>query len=193
MKHAKDIARFIRNGDYQYTDGGILIHNAIMAHAGRYIHSVNGGQDLRIDTNLIPAEGIAHVLNTVWGAEAKVATWYVALFGGNVTPASTWTAANFTANATEITSTSEGYSESTRQEFVDAPASAGVLGNLAARATFTINCTSTLNVYGAALLSSNVRGGTTGILSSACRFAAVRTLSDGDSYELGYEVELTDS
>lgn len=191
MKHQKDIAKFIQNGDFVETDAGLLIHGSILGR-GRYVHSVNG-EDTRIDHNLIPAEGIAHVLNTIWGAEAKVATWYIALFSGNVTPASTWTAANFAANATEITSTTEGYSQATRPEFVDAPASAGVLGNLASRAVFSIVCTSTLNIYGAALLSSNVRGGTSGILSSASRYASVRTVANGDSYEVGYEVELTDS
>ena len=194
MKHEKDIARFIRNGDFELTEEGVLIHSAIMArHYGRYVHSVNGGQDVRIDHNLIPAEGIAHVLNTVWGAEAKQATWYVALFSGNVTPGANWTAANFAAAATEITSLTEGYSQATRPEFVDAAASGGVLGNLAARAVFSIVCTSALNIYGAALLSSSVRGGTSGILSSASRYASVRTVANGDSYEVGYEVELTDS
>lgn len=191
MKYEKDIARFIRNGDFEETPEGLLIHSSILGR-GRYVHSVNG-QDERIDYNLIPAEGIAHVLNTIWGAESKVATWYVALFSGNVTPASTWTAANFTSNATEITSLTEGYSQATRPEFVDAAASGGVIGNLASRAVFSIVCSSTLNIYGAALLSSNVRGGTSGILSSASRYATVRTVANGDSYEVGYEVELTDS
>lgn len=193
MKHEKDIARFIRNGDYELTEGGVLIHSAILAHAGRYYDSINGAPMQFAGENLIPAEGIAHVLNTVWGAEAKQATWYIALFSGNVTPAPTWTAANFAANATEITSLTEGYSQTTRPEFVDAAASGGVLGNLASRAVFTIVCSTTLNIYGAGLLSSNVRGGTSGILSSASRYASVRTVSNGDSYEVGYEVELTDS
>jgi hypothetical protein len=68
-----------------------------------------------------------------------------------------------------------------------------VIGNLANRAVFNITCTSTLNISGAALLSDNTRGGVSGVLISASRYGAVRVVNNGDSFELGYEVELTDS
>lgn len=191
MKHAKDIEKFIRNGDFEATEGGLLIHRGILAR-GRYTHSVNG-KDVQVDHNLIPAEGIAYILGTALGATSKITNFYLAVFSGNVNPAANWTAANFATNASEITSTTEGYSNATRPAWTPGSVTAGVIGNLSSKATFNILCTTSVNISGAALLSSNTRGGTTGTLVSASRFATVRQVYSGDAFELGYEVELQDS
>jgi hypothetical protein len=191
MKHMKEIAKFIDNGDYVETDGGLLIHGAIMGR-GRYIHSVNG-KDEQVDHNLIPTEGITYILGAALGATSKISTWYLAVFSGAVTPAANWTAANFTASASEITSSSEGYSNGTRQTWTPGSVSAGVIGNLSSKAVFTIFCSTSINISGAALLSSNVKGGTSGTLASASRFGTARTVNTGDAFELGYEVELIDT
>jgi hypothetical protein len=190
-KHKKEIAGFIKNGDFEKTDGGILIHNAIMAR-GMYTHSVNGG-DEETDKNLIPDEGIAHILGVALSDDVRVATWYLAVFSGAVTPAANWTAANFTANSSEITSNTEGYSDTTRREWVPGVVTGGVLDNLASKAVFNIACTTTINISGVGMLSSNTKGGTTGTLVSATRFSAARTLNDTDAFELGYEMEIQDT
>lgn len=192
MKYAKDIQKFLANDDFETTEAGVLIHGSILGR-GRYVHSVNGGQDEQTDHNLLPAEGIKHILDVCLGATAKVTTWYLALIGGNVTPASNWTAATFAATASEIDNSAQGYSNTYRQAWVPGVATAGVIGNLAARATFNIVASTALSIYGAALMSSQTRGGTTGVLISASRFANTRVQSNGDTFELGYEVELTDS
>lgn len=191
MKYANDIQKFIRDGDFEATEGGLLIHRGILA-VGRYTHSVNG-EDVQVDHNLLPAEGIAYVLGAALGATAKITNFYLAVFSGNVNPASNWTAANFATNASEITSTTEGYSNATRPTWTPGSVTAGVIGNLASKATFNIVCTTSVNISGAALLSSNTRGGTSGTLVSASRFATVRQVYTGDAFELGYEVELQDS
>lgn len=191
MDHQKDIAQFVKNGDFETTPEGLLIHRSILAR-GRYTHSVNG-KDERVDHNLIPAEGIAYILGAALGATSKITAWYLTVFSGAVNPAANWTAANFTANATEITSATEGYSNATRPAWTAGAVSAGVIGNLASKATFNIVCTTSVNISGAALLSANTRGGTTGVLASASRFATVRQVYTGDAFELGYEVELQDS
>lgn len=191
MKHAREIAKFVENGDYVMTESGLLIHGAIMA-GGKYYHSVNG-RDEQVDHNLIPAEGILYLLNTALGAQAKEAGWYLALFNGATTPAANWTAANFTANASEIISQSEGYSGANRQAWTPSTAAAGKIGNLSSRAVFSIVATTSLNITGAALLSSQPRGSTSGVLVSAARYASTRVVNNGDQFELGYEVELTDS
>ena len=49
----------------------------------------------------------------------------------------------------------------------------------------------TLTVTGAALLTSSQRGGTTGVLVSASKFAVARTFQSGDLYELGYRLNAT--
>lgn len=191
MDHQKDIARFVKNGDFEVTPEGLLIHRSILAR-GRYTHSVNG-KDERVDHNLIPTEGIAYILDSALGSTAKISAWYLAAFSGNVSPAANWTAANFAAQASEITSTSEGYSNATRPVWTSGSTTAGVIGNLSSKAVFNIVCTTNVNISGAALLSSSVRGGTSGVLVSASRFASVRQVYNGDAFELGYEVELQDS
>jgi len=190
-KHKKEIAGFIKDGDFETTEGGIIVHDAIIAK-GKYTHSVNG-KDIRTDKNLLPAEGIAHILGVALSADTRVTAWYLALFSGAVAVASNWTAANFTANSSEITSSTEGYSDATRQLWVPGTVTAGVLDNLAAKATFNIVCATTINVSGCGLLSSSTKGGTTGILASATRFSAARTLNNTDAFQLGYEVELLDA
>ena len=191
MKHQKEIAQFIQNGDFESTPEGLLIHRGILA-SGRYTHSVNGA-DERVDHNLIPDEGIAYILGTALGATSKISSWYLTVFSGNVSPAASWTAANFTANSSEITSTTEGYSNTTRPIWTAGSVSSGVIGNLSSKASFSIVCTSSVNIAGAALLSSSTRGGTTGVLASASRFLTTRVVYTGDSFELGYEVQLQDS
>ena len=52
---------------------------------------------------------------------------------------------------------------------------------------------SSLQVQGAALLSDNVKGGTSGVLVSATRFSTPRVLQNTDIYNVGYRVVLTSS
>ena len=191
MRHEKDFKRFIQNGDYEFTDGGILIHSSAMA-GGKYYHTVNG-QDEQVDPNLLPAAGILDILTQYFGGTAP-STFYLSLYSGDATPASTWTAANYVANATENTSQTEGYTGTTRPAWTPGTAAAGKIGNLSSRASYTIAATTTVTFYGAGLHTATAtRGATTGVLVSSTRFAAARTLNDTDTFELGYEVELTDS
>lgn len=192
IKHRREIATALSNGHYELTDGGVLIKAGIDALAtGVYVHSVNGGQDLREDPNLLVDEGILHMLNVAFGATAKTANWYLALFANQINPAANWTAGNFAATAGEITSGTEGYSNATRPIFTSAPAAAGQITNLAAKAAFNIVCTTSLNVEGAALLSNSGKGSASGVLASASRYNATRTLYNGDVYEVGYGVSLS--
>lgn len=189
--HKQEIAGFVRSGDFEQTDEGILIHSGIMLK-GEYFETVNGG-DERIHPNLLPTEGINAILNVALGATSKYAGFYIGPYAGAVTPAANWTAANFTATATENVSLTEGFSEATRPVWTPATASAGAVDNLAAKAAFNIVCTTSININGAAVLTSNVRGGTTGALISASRFAATRVVYNTDLWECGYRVTLLDS
>lgn len=194
MNILAEIKKFLRKDDYEATPEGLLVHRQILAR-GRYIHTVNG-QDERVDHNLLPAEGIAYLLDSGLGATAKKTTWYLTVFSGNVNPAANWTGVNFASNATEITSLTQGFSNATRPVWTPAASSGGVISNVASKAAFTIACDANgVNIAGAGLLSDNTRGGTVAgtILVSASRFSTVRTVYNADSFELGYEVELTDS
>lgn len=172
------------------TADGILFPHQRALVRGVYTHDVNG-EDEQVDPNLVTTEGLNYMLNVALRPVAAEAGWYLALFGGNVAPQAAWTAANFAANSTEITSLTAGYSETTRRVYMPAAAGAGAITNTASKASFTIAAATTLAVYGGALISSPVRGGAAGVLMSASKFAAVRNLENADVFNLGYSLTLT--
>jgi hypothetical protein len=190
MKHIRELQTFIIGGDAKPEDGGILIHDSAMLR-GTYRTWINGEGE-QIDHNLLPTQGIAYLLGLL-GSTNKETAFYLAPFSGNVSPAANWTAANFASNATEITSLTEGFSNTVRPTWIPGSVAAGVIGNTAAVASFNIVCTSVVNIAGMGLLSSNVRGGTGGLLLSASRYGAVRVVNTGDTFEVEYNISLTDS
>jgi hypothetical protein len=160
--------------------------------AGGFVHHVQHIQDgVLIDEefvhNLLPLEGRNHMWDVTTHAGSQVSTWYLALFEGNYTPVSTDTAANFAANTTECTA----YTEATRPVWVEAAPSSGVITNAASLAVFTMNATKT--VYGSALLSSSVKGGTAGILLSIVRFSVAKPAVSGDVLQIAHPLTLVSS
>lgn len=189
-KHSKEFAKAIADGKIEITDSGLLFPKQGVHASGIYSDYINGVHQ-GDSPNLVVDQGLMHMLNVVLGATAKVTTWYLALYSGAISPAANWTAANFASTATEITSNSEGYSETTRPEWSDNAAAANSIDNIGTEAVFTIECASSINVNGAGLISDNTKGGTSGTLISATRYGAQRTLYDGDIYKVGYRVTLT--
>ena len=185
LRHAREFARYIRNFDYEEADDGILFPTARVTLAGEYEDYVG------VTPNILPTESLNHILDVALSDEAKLTTFYLALSGANYTPVATDTGANWTSNATEITSGTEGYTEATRVAWAPANPAAGVIDNYASKAAFTIATASSLSIYGAALLSASAKGATTGVIISAAKFATVRTESDGNVYNLGYRVTST--
>jgi hypothetical protein len=184
------IAKALEEGDMLMTSEGIVFQRSGIRAAGHYHDYVNGAA-IGIEKNLLPDAAILSILNVYFGSSSKLPAWYLALFAGALNPQPLLTAANFSATMTEITSNTEGYSEATRPQWTPAPAAGGVIGNLTNKSAFTIICTNSIVVEGAALLSNNIKGGTAGVLASCARFSAPRTLFNGDSYELGYTVSLS--
>lgn len=189
-RHAGEFLRALRTNKYEKTETGIYFPAAKVEARGMYVHNVNG-EDERCDPNLIVDQGLTHMLSVEFGAGSKISAWYLSLYGGAVSPAANWTAANYPATASEITSNTEGYSETTRQLFSPGAAANNEINNVASKAAFSIVTAGTLNVYGAALLSSNVKGDTAGVLASATRFSAVRSLANGDVFNCGYRITLS--
>lgn len=148
--------------------------------------STDGGKTWEIEPNLVVDEGIAYLLSSALDGAAQKLTFYVALFGGNVTPQASWTAANFTANATEFTN----YTESGRQQWMKGDVAAGALGNSASPAVFTIN-TGGGTVRGAALIEGAAKGATTGALIAAARFATDKVLEATEELRVRYTISFT--
>ena len=174
---------------FDITPEGVYFPRNGINVSGEYFARVNGGEWVKESDNLVVTEGLAHILNVALGSTAKPAGYYLALFSGSTTPAANWTAASFSAVANEIVSQSEGYTGATRPQWVPVnAASSAQIDNFTAAASLTMATASSLNVTGAALLTSSQRGGTTGALISASAFPVPRVFQSGDLYELGYRL-----
>lgn len=140
-----------------------------------------------MDSNILPLEGLNHILSVILNNGSKVSPWLLALFEGNYTPVAGLTAATFTAAATECIA----YDETARVEFVEGAPAGGVIANTASRAIFTMNATKT--IYGGALLSTSAKSSTSGVLLAAARFGTAREVIDDDELAVKYTLTLTSS
>lgn len=192
-KHAGEFRRYLANSQFEKTeDGRILFPKANVFASGTYVHDVNG-MDERTDPNILPDEGLMYLLTTGFYNGTKITTWYLSLYSGNYTPVAGLTAASYPATAGEITSGSEGYSESTRRTWTASAPASNIVDNVASKATFTIVTASSLTVNGAALTSDATKGAVTGTIASATKFASTRTLYNTDVFNLAYRIQLTSS
>ena len=190
MDISKEFARSARNGNYEETESGILLPEHKVKIGGVFTTEViRDGQSLGIteDHNIVVDEGLDHILSVIFNAGTQVTTWYVGIFEGNYTPLSTDTAANITANSTESTA----YTEANRVTWTEAAPSSQQITNSASKATFTINATKT--IYGAFLVSTNTKSGTTGTLMSASKFAASRAVVNLDELLITYTISAADA
>lgn len=184
MAHRNEFARAITNKKYEVTPIGILFpqQNAIVAG---HMESWVNGRDHCIDANILPTEGLNHLLSVLVGGGTQVNPWYVALFSQNVTPQATLTAATYASAMTEFV----GYNEATRVTFVEGAVAAGSVSNTASRAEFTINATAT--IYGGALLSAQAKSATTGTILSCAKFTVGRPVINGDTLQTMYTLGAT--
>jgi hypothetical protein len=187
----RQVARELRAQRFDTTPEGVYLPRLGVLASGEYFGRVNGGAWQKEGDNLIVTEGLAHMLNVALGTTAKPAGYYLAIFAGNTAPAANWTAASFAAVASEIISMTEGHTAPTRPVWTPANTATNSIDNMASVATLTIATAGQLNVTGAALLTTNQRGGTTGALVSASLYPVPRTFQNGDTYELGYRINLT--
>ena len=184
------ILQAINRGDFENTDEGLLFPRQGVLVTGEYFLRQNGGE-WEVVRNLVTTEGLAHMLNVGFGSTAKPSGYFIALFNGAAEPAANWTAANFAAAAGEVVSMTEGYTAATRPAWTPANTSTRSIDNMTTVASMTMATSSSLNVTGSALLTNNVRGGTTGVLISASRYPVARTFQNGDIFDVGYRLSLT--
>jgi hypothetical protein len=130
--------------------------------------------DSEVVHNLVPIEGLNHILGVEFKAVTQVATWYLAIFEGNYVPTSADTAAAIVAGATECTA----YSGATRIALVPGTIAGGAFDNVASKASFTMTATKT--VYGCFLTSAPAISATTGVLTSSVRFSTPKVLNATD-------------
>jgi hypothetical protein len=186
LAHRREFARAVANHQYEVSPQG-LFFPAQKLFIGGAMETTLNGRDPDVSPNIIPTEGLNHLLSILVAGGTQVNPWYVALFSGNVTPGASYTAANFTSNATEFT----GYSETTRVAYVDGTIAAGAVDNDASRAEFTMTTSAT--IYGGALLSASAKSSTSGTLLAAARFSASRAVVSGDTLQVKYTLSATSS
>jgi hypothetical protein len=176
--------------NYEQTDSGLYIPSMKLLVGGTFhVEHVRDGEviDQFDSKNIIVNEGLNHILDVVFGNATQVATWYVAIFESDTTPAST------TTYATPVYTESTAYDEGTRPAYTEAAASSQQITNSASKATFTINDTKT--IYGASLVSLSTKGDTAGggTLMAASKFSASRSVVATDSLLITYTISAADA
>lgn len=188
----KELANAIGKENYDVTPNGIYFPNQSVLASGEYFERINGGEWEPPVCNLVVTQGLAHVISVALGTSPRPAGYFLALFNGSAAPDSSWTAANFSAVAGEITSMTEGYTSPTRPEWTPpASTTTNSIDNMATVAQLTFATSDEVIVTGVALLTNSARGGTTGALISATKYPAQRKFQNGDTYDLGYRFSLT--
>lgn len=191
VRHSREFRRNVTNHKYERTETGILFPSMNAHMGGVYGTSVNDEAWVE-QHNIIPDEGLEHVLDVVCANGAQLSSWYMALYSNAYTPTASLTASLFPATAGEIVSGTEGYTEANRVTWV--PDAVVLLTtdiiNDTTPAAFTIATATTLAVNGAALLSNNTKGSQAGKCLSAGRFPAQRNLSATDTFNVKYKINV---
>lgn len=125
--------------------------------------------------NLIPTQGRDYIEAAAMRGGSQFSTWYISLYSGSYTPQLTDTAANYAANATEITT---AYSETSRQVLTPDAAGSGSYVNTGSPAVFTFTADTTIR--GGGIHSNAVKGGTTGILLSIVAAPTPKIVANGE-------------
>jgi len=174
----------------QDEEGGLFFSRTGLRLAGVFDIQKND-EEVEHFNNLIVAEFLNSALEQLFGATAKIGTYYIAPYAGNVSPTASWTAANFTANSTEFTA----YDEAARQVWTPGSAAAGVISNSASKAVFTVSAApAQTTIWGAGLISASGKSATTGVLVAANKASAARdNLVASDTVTIGYTLTLADA
>lgn len=191
-----DKTRLIRELDaerFEQTESGVLFSALGAVGTGEYVHRKNEGAWV-VDQNTMTVEYLTYLLNAgMNGAPAAITSWFMTLFGTGQLPSDEWTANSFAALNTENVNASEGYTSVDRPAFQLGTAADGIISNSANPTRFTFASADPQNpvqIGGIATLSSNNRGGSSGILVSASNLSTTREFTDGDTYDVIYRLRL---
>lgn len=136
--------------------------------------------------NLMPYEGVNHMLDVLAALSAPVTSWHIGLYGNDHTPQTADVAATFPAVAGEVI-TYDG----NRPTFAPSPATSGVLSNAGNEAEFTINAATT--VRGGFIASNPSKASPLGVLLSAVRMPSPRSFEAGDVVSVAAGLEIIPS
>lgn len=128
--------------------------------------------------NLIPNEGLDFLIEAPFGLSAPIHNFYLGLYRGNYMPNQNTKASDIPSNMIEMTD----YSELARPLWDKTKQSGPSIDNLSNKAEFTI--TQDRTIYGAFLVSSDVKGGSGGVVLSCVRFSSPKNVTSGQTLNL---------
>lgn len=131
--------------------------------------------DREVIHNLMPTEGLDHVLGVVLKSATPRAHWYVGVYEGAYTPTPGDMMVDFPADAVECTA----YTSATRLVFTPGTVMNGTVDNTAAVAEFAFNATKL--IYGGFISSASAKGSGAGILLSAVRFGSPKQMDSSST------------
>lgn len=172
-----EVARRLANRQYEVEpNGSVLIPKMGLRFHGHFEAQrgslSQGFAPWEIADNIVPDEGILDILDVYFSQGSQHAAFYVSIFTGSVTPSSSYTAANYPANATEATTQ---YQESTRVLWAPDAAAANGIVNDGTPAVFTIASGGPYTIRGAGLHTVSTKGATTGKLPAAAAFSTAKS------------------
>ena len=181
----QELSRALSNHKYEHTDTGLLFP-ASGLQIGGFFEVAQGEGPYELSPNLVPTEGLTHILSVALAQGVQKLAFYIALFSGNVSVQNTWTGANFVANATEFTN----YDEATRVEWQHGAVAAGSVSNADTPALFTIGAGGG-TVRGVALLEASAKSATNGVLIAASRLPSDKVLAEDEELRVKYTISAT--
>jgi hypothetical protein len=140
------------------------------------------------EPNLVVDQGLTYILDTALSGGTQLNNWYIGIFKNNYTPVAADTAATFPGVGAALEAISE-YSEAARPSWVEAGVTAKTITNTASPAVFTF--ASGVTIYGAFLVNTSTKGGTTGTLAAASKFSSSRVMLTGDKLNVTYTLVIS--
>ena len=181
----KQIARAILDGRFEETEQGLFVPTARAMVAGVFCYHKRGEPE-EFASNRLVTQGLDYLLGVALKAVSPHTVWYIAPFSGNVTVQATWTAANFTASATEVTA----YAAAARPTWTGGSVASGTVNSFASKAEIKATSDGVV-IRGAGMLSASAKSATTGTLLAAAKFASAKTLDTDEILDIGYGVTIT--
>jgi hypothetical protein len=172
-------------GKFERTEDGIYFPSSRLLAKGVFRYNKRGEPE-EYSENLVVNQGLDYLLGAGVNGASSISNWYIAPYSGNVTVLATWTAANFTATATEWTL----YTSATRPAWSKGAVASGGIDSFATKAEFE-STADTQTVRGAALISVATKSAITGTLMAASNFPSAKALDTDEILDIGYGLQLT--
>lgn len=187
-RFVRDFRRQMRDRKFEISPEGLYFPQAKAVMIGEVEAWLGSGERRQTCFNSWTLEGFTHMLATEIGDGAKVSTWYLAPFSGNVAVSENATAATFASTYTELTNTY--YSESTRIAYVEGTPASGQVDNYSSPAVITA-ATANVTVAGFGMLSVSTKGSASGTLLALHKYSTAYVIPEsGGTLGLKYRLKL---